>query len=76
MFYVVSGELGVKTDKGYTTKLTSQQIPFEVEPKVTHEFQTYNEPTVILEIAYVKYEPNDINRQALGGRLDGEVDKT
>jgi D-lyxose ketol-isomerase len=43
---------------------------FEVEPGVTHEFQTYEEPTIIQEIAYVNYDPEDIQRETLGGPLD------
>ena len=73
LFYVVSGELGVKTDKGYTTKLLPQQVPFVVEPFVQHEFQTYEEPTTLLEIAYVEYDVNDIVRESLGGPLDEQA---
>ena len=69
-FFVISGCLGVKTDKGYVTKLGPRQA-FEVEPGVQHEFQTYDEPTIIEEIAYVKYDVNDIFRSQLGGPLDG-----
>ena len=69
MFYVVSGCLGVKTDKGYITKLTKGQS-FTVEPEIKHEFQTYDEPTTIVEVAYVKYSTHDIYRQNLGGPLE------
>lgn len=74
-FFVVSGKLGVKTDKGYTTVLGTKQM-FEVEPGVKHEFQTYDEPTIIEEIAYVRYDENDIHRERLGGPLDGRDDET
>lgn len=70
-FYVISGELGVKTDKGYTTVLKEGQS-FTVEPRVYHEFQTYSKPTIIEEIAYVKYDIKDISREQLGGDLDNE----
>ena len=73
-FFVISGCLGVKTDKGYTTKLGPKQM-FEVEPGVKHEFQTYDECTIVEEIAYVKYEPGDIDREKLGGPLDGANDE-
>ena len=72
-FFVVSGCLGVKTDKGYTTKITERQS-FTVEPGVFHEFMTYDEPTIIEEIAYVKYEEADIHRQRLGGPVEAPVD--
>ena len=68
-FFVVKGCLGVKTDKGYTTKLTKGQA-FTVEPEVKHEFQTYEEPTEVIEIAWVEYNTEDIYRQTLGGPLD------
>lgn len=68
-FICVSGCLGVKTDKGHITKITSKQM-FEVEPGVMHEFQTYDEPTIIQEIAYVTYDPEDIQRDILGGPLN------
>jgi D-lyxose ketol-isomerase len=62
------GEVGVKTDKGYVTKLKPKQV-FEVEPGVMHEFQTYEEGALVEEIAYVKYSPEDIHREKLGGNL-------
>jgi len=68
-FYVISGILGVKTDKGYTTKVTKGQM-FTVEPEVTHEFQTYFDPTEIIEIAWVEFDEHDIYRQTLGGALE------
>jgi mannose-6-phosphate isomerase-like protein (cupin superfamily) len=68
-FFVVSGLLGVKTDKGHTSVLKPRQS-FTVEPSVKHEFQTYDQPAVIEEIAYVQYDPNDIERGALGGTLE------
>ncbi len=71
-FYVISGKLGVKTDKGYTTVL-SPGNSFTVEPGVYHEFQTYEEPAVIEEIAYVKYDTGDIHRKQLGGDLENDT---
>ena len=69
LFYVVSGELGIKTDKGYTTRLKEGQV-FTVEPEVQHEFQTYDNPTRVIEVAWVEYDSNDIYRKQLGGVLD------
>jgi quercetin dioxygenase-like cupin family protein len=68
-FTCISGTLGIKTDKGYTTKITPKQM-FEVEPNITHEFQTYEEPTIVEEVAYVQYDDRDIERYELGGELN------
>lgn len=67
-FFVIEGELGVLTEKGYTTHLRKGQA-FTVEPRVKHEFQTYYSPTIVEEIAYVKYNPYDIDRESFGGPL-------
>ena len=73
-FYVISGKLGVKTDKGYTTVMTAGQS-FTVEPGVKHEFQTYEENAIVEEIAYVRYNSDDIHRLQLGGDLDKMSEK-
>jgi len=67
-FFVVKGEVGIKTDKGYTTNLREGQS-FTVEPRVKHEFQTFYDSAIVEEIAFVRYNPNDIDREALGGPL-------
>ena len=72
-FYVISGELTVKTDIGpngqrnYTTITQGQS--FTVKPGVFHEFQTKDADTTVYEIAYVKYNVNDIHREQLGGDI-------
>ncbi len=68
-FFVTEGELGVKTDKGYTSVLTRGQS-MTVDPGVKHEFQTYSKETEIVEIAYTKRLEGDIIRESLGGDLD------
>ena len=68
-FICIRGKIGIKTDKDYITELTPKQM-FEVEPGVRHEFQTYEEEAIIEEIAYVKYDDKDIDRETLGGSLD------
>ena len=73
-FTVITGMLGVKTDKGYTTFIKPKQC-FTVEPGVKHEFRTYDAPTVIQEVAYVEYDKNDIDREVIGGLLPVENDK-
>jgi mannose-6-phosphate isomerase-like protein (cupin superfamily) len=65
-FTVISGELGVRTDKGYVTRLGPKQV-FTVEPGICHEFETYDSRTIVEEIAFVKYNEYDIQRQKLGG---------
>jgi len=69
LFYVIEGCLGVKTEMGYTTKLNKGNV-FTVDPGIRHEFQTYELPTKIIEIAYVEYDVGDIYRQTLGGSLN------
>ena len=68
-FTCISGMVGIKTDKGFTTILTEKQA-FTIEPGVYHEFQTYKTGAIIEEITYVKYNENDIERKNLGGTLD------
>jgi len=72
-FFVISGKLGVKTDIGPNDQRQIEIVgpgqTFTVPPGVTHEFQTYEVPTVIEEIAYVAYDPSDIHRTQLGGDL-------
>lgn len=70
-FTVIEGKLGIKTGKGYTTVIHRKQS-FEVEPGIWHEFQTYDEHCVVEEIAYVKYDEHDIDRETLGGALTPE----
>lgn len=70
-FTVISGLLGIKTDIGpenktQTTILKPKQS-FIVGPGPYHEFITYDSPTIVEEIAYVKYDPSDIWRLQLGG---------
>lgn len=64
-FYVISGKLGVKTDNGLT--IIGPKQSFEVAPGIMHEFQTFELDTVIVEVAYVSYDPSDIHREKLGG---------
>jgi D-lyxose ketol-isomerase len=73
-FTCIQGCIGIKTDKGYVTKLYPKQT-FTVEPRVKHEFQTYDEGAVVEEIAYVRYHEQDINREALGGPLENADDE-
>lgn len=69
-FYVVKGVLGVKTENGLTKIMEGQN--FVVPPGIMHEFQTYEEETTIVEVCYVEYDHNDIDREVLGGDLKGK----
>jgi mannose-6-phosphate isomerase-like protein (cupin superfamily) len=72
-FFVVLGELWVKTDIGpdnqrNVTRIGPEQS-FTVPPGVTHEFRTGQVETVIEEISYVEYDKHDIDRKLLGGNI-------
>ncbi len=67
-FTVISGKLGVKTDIGLTVLYPKQC--FTVPPGRKHEFQTYDKAAIVEEVAYVKYDENDIHRMELGGALN------
>jgi mannose-6-phosphate isomerase-like protein (cupin superfamily) len=72
-FFVITGALGIKTDIGPNNQrnltVIKEKQAFTVKPGITHEFQTYDEPTIIEEVAYLKYDESDIHRKQLGGDL-------
>lgn len=70
-FFVIEGELFIKTDWG-TTKIDKGQI-FTTRPGEYHEFQTHNKACIAQEIMYVKYDPADIERKKLGGELNDKA---
>jgi mannose-6-phosphate isomerase-like protein (cupin superfamily) len=65
-FTCISGEVRIKTEKGYTTTLSPKQV-FTVEPGVKHEFQTGDVSAIVEEVAFVKYDETDIQRENVGG---------
>ncbi len=71
-FFVVEGELTIKTEWG-TVTLGANEF-FTVLPQDKHEFQTGMAPTKVIEIAYVKLDPQDIFRGKLGGPIEDEHD--
>jgi len=71
-FFVIEGELTIKTEWGIVT-LGANEF-FSVFPQDKHEFQTHMAPTRIIEIAYVKLDPGDIYRGKLGGPIEDETD--
>lgn len=76
LFFVLEGEVGIKTEfkvnGGRTetgiTKLCTHEF-FTTQPGEYHEFQTYDAPAKLIEIMYVQYEENDIERKNIGGLL-------
>lgn len=70
-FYVIEGELVVKTDIGPDNQrnyaIITKGQSFSVGPGVFHEFRTRDKYTIVEEIAYVKYDSSDIHRTVLGG---------
>ena len=68
-FFVVEGELIVKTEWGEV--LLGPNEFFTVNPPDKHEFKTADKPAKIIEIAYVKYDGNDIQRDNIGGPVNG-----
>ena len=67
-FFVIEGSLTVKTQWGEVTLYAGEF--FTVNPGDFHEFQTHDQPTKIIEIAYVALDPSDIKRENLGGPLN------
>jgi len=68
LFYVLEGELFIKTDKGISRLREGES--FTTRPLEWHEFQTASIPTKIMEIMYVRYDPEDIQRETLGGSIE------
>lgn len=66
-FFVIDGELTVKTEWG-EVKLGPNE-DFTVKPPDFHEFSTGEKPTRIIEIAFVRLNPEDINRENVGGPI-------
>jgi hypothetical protein len=69
LFYVLEGIVGIKTSGG-TVTLHGGQPEYRVAPGEMHEFQVY-EDGIMVEVMYVEYDDDDIERETLGGELDG-----
>ena len=69
VFYVISGQLKIKTDKG--DSVLSQGHSFTVFAETKHQFQAL-EDTVAVEVMFVKYDPQDIDRESVGYLDAGE----
>jgi len=67
-FFVLDGTLFIKVKDGIA-RIEKGQI-FTTRPGEMHEFQTGAEGALVQEIMYVKYDPEDIERETLGGPID------
>ena len=67
LFWVISGELRIKTEWGIA--IVEHNQAFTTRPGEWHEFQTHDLPTWVIEVMYVHYDPEDIERERLGGPL-------
>ena len=66
LFVVLQGLVGVRTEEG--EKLLHLGEEALVAPGKMHEFRVY-EDGVMLEVMYVEYDDDDIEREILGGEL-------
>jgi mannose-6-phosphate isomerase-like protein (cupin superfamily) len=67
-FFVIEGTLFIKTADG-VAEVKKNQV-FTTRPGEPHEFQTRDESATVQEIMYVQYEPEDIQRETIGGPLN------
>lgn len=68
LFFVLEGEIFIRTDWGIS-KVRKDGI-FTTRPGEYHEFQTHEKSALIIETMYVQYEPDDIQRDRVGGPLE------
>ena len=68
-FFVIEGTLYIKTETG--TSVVQENEIFTTRPGEMHEFQTKSDGALVQEIMYVKYDPEDILRESIGGPLNG-----
>ncbi len=66
-FFVLEGGLTVTTEWG-NVKLGPNEF-FTVHPPDKHEFSTGELLTKIIEVAFVRLNPEDINRDTIGGPI-------
>jgi mannose-6-phosphate isomerase-like protein (cupin superfamily) len=67
LFFVINGEISVKTEWGIAD-IEQGQI-FTTRPEEWHEFQTRDGNATVIEVMYVQYDPEDIERKKIGGPL-------
>lgn len=71
LFYCLKGTLYIKVADG-TAKVAQGQI-FTTNPGEMHEFQTGEDGALVIEVMYVKYDRNDIERQILGSEMEKPI---
>ena len=67
-FFVIDGMVQIKTEWG-KVDIEKGQI-FTTKPCEYHEFRTLDKPAILQEVMYVKYDPEDIDRETVGGPLE------
>lgn len=72
LFFVIKGLIAVKTEDGASEVLPGQI--FTTRPGEMHEFQTRQLDSILIEIMYVRYDPEDIEREQVGGGLEDYPD--
>ena len=72
LFYVLKGELVMKLEDGLSQVLPGQI--FTTRPGEFHEFQTRDLDTICIEVMYVQYDSEDIQRKIIGGAMPKKVD--
>ena len=70
LFFVISGELTIKLENDIATACKNEF--FTTRPLEWHEFQTHDKATRIIEVMFVQYDAEDIERQVIGGPLEKE----
>jgi len=72
LFFVISGQLTIKMEDDVA--VVDKYQFFTTRPGEYHEFQTHDKPTKIIEVMFVQYDAEDIQREKLGGPLNGADD--
>ncbi len=74
LFFVLTGILYLKTEWGVAE--VQQGEIFTTRPGEWHEFQTHEKGCTLIEVMYVVYNSEDIERKTLGGPLENvDADK-
>jgi len=72
-FYIISGKCIIKSEYGEVVLNANEY--FDVHPPLKHQFIAL-EDTIMVEVAYIKIDPEDINRIKQGGKIINGVHVT